>query len=92
MVVWQLRLTFQANNLLHFVAIRQMASERQSDNLMSDMEVHMKKSYVTEFLNAEENCTHWQVTVSRTASLPVAKCGVTTTIHSQNGSPYSGHR
>ena len=34
-----------------------MAAEGQFDNMVSDMEVHMKQKYVTEFL--QKNCTNW---------------------------------
>ena len=45
-----------------FLAVRQMASERQSDKAVSDMEVRMKQRYVTEFLHVEKMAPtdiHW---------------------------------
>ncbi len=39
-----------------------MAVERQSDRMVSDMEVHMKQRYVTEFLHVEKKAhtiVHW---------------------------------
>ena len=42
-----------ANISLHFVAVRQMATEGQSDRMVPDMEVHMKRKCVTEFLWVE---------------------------------------
>ena len=41
--VWQQRLNFPTNIPLHFVALWQMAAEGQSDNMVSNMEVHMKQ-------------------------------------------------
>ena len=38
--------------------MRQMAAQGQSDKLVPDMEVQMKKTYGTEFLHAERNCNH----------------------------------
>ena len=32
-----------------------MVAERQSDRMVSDMEVHMKQRCITEFLHVEEN-------------------------------------
>ena len=43
---------------LHVVAMQQMAAERQSDRVVSDMEVCMEKKCVSKFLYAEKNCTH----------------------------------
>ena len=40
--------------LLHFVAMRQMAAEEQSDKMVSNMEVQMKQRCITEFLHVEE--------------------------------------
>jgi len=44
-----------SNNIpLHFVAIRQMAAEGQSDRMASDTEVQMNQRYVIEFLHVEK--------------------------------------
>ena len=47
-------LNFPVNVLLHFVAVQQMEAKGQSDNMASDMEVHMKQRCVTEQLHAAE--------------------------------------
>ena len=54
LVVWQKRLNLPANIPLGFVAVQQMAAEGLSDGIVSDMEVHMKQSCVTEFLHVEK--------------------------------------
>ena len=54
LVVWQKRLSLPANIPLGFVAVQQMAVEGLSDGIVSDMEVHMKQSCVTEFLHVEK--------------------------------------
>ena len=36
------------------VAVQQMTAERQSDRMVSDMEVCMKQRYVTEFIYMEK--------------------------------------
>ena len=46
-------LNLPTNIPLHFVAVRQMAAEGQSDTMASDMEVRMKERCVLEFLCAE---------------------------------------
>ena len=43
-----------ANIPLRFVAMQQMAAEGQSDEMASDMEVHMKERCVIEFFHAEK--------------------------------------
>ena len=53
LVVWQKRLNFPANIILHFIAVLQMAAEGQSDRTASDKEVHMKQRCVIEFLHEE---------------------------------------
>jgi hypothetical protein len=50
-------LNLPANIPLNFVAVRQMAAERQSDKMASDMEVRMKHYCVTEILHEEKNST-----------------------------------
>jgi len=45
--------------LLFFFCCEQMAAERQSDRIASDMEVCIKQRCGTEFLHAEKNGTHW---------------------------------
>ena len=40
--------------LLHFVAVRQIAAEKQSEKMASDMEESMKKRDATEFLHAPQ--------------------------------------
>jgi len=52
------------------VVVWQMAAEGQSDRMASDMEVHMKQRYVTEFLHEELHLlgfinTCWMLTDSR---------------------------
>jgi len=48
-------LNLAANILLHFLPYnRQQQQLSQSDKMASDMEVRMKKRYVTEFLYAEK--------------------------------------
>ena len=42
------------NIALHFVAMQQMTVEGQSDKLASDMEVHMKQIFVSEFFHVEK--------------------------------------
>ena len=49
-MVWQWRLNLPTNIPLHFVAVKQMATEGQNDK----MEVRMKQRCVTEFLHAEK--------------------------------------
>lgn len=44
---------------LNFIAVQQMAVERQSNNLVLDMEVCMKQKCGTEFLYEEKTYTHW---------------------------------
>ena len=44
-------------NMLHFVAIHQEAAEAQSDQVLSDMKLYMKKRCGIEFLHAERKCT-----------------------------------
>ena len=47
------------NNIpLHFIAVRQMAAEGQSDKLASDMEGHMEQRCVIEFLHIGKNGFH----------------------------------
>jgi len=43
---------------LNFVALQLMATEGQSDKMISDMEVFMKQRCVIQLLRSEENCTH----------------------------------
>ena len=43
-----------ANIPWHFVAMRQMAAERQSDTTAPDVEVHIKGKYLNELLNGEK--------------------------------------
>jgi len=50
------RLNLPTNTLFHFVAVWQMAAEEQSDKMVSDMKVHKKQRYGSEFLHAEK----WQ--------------------------------
>ena len=54
LVVCQYSLNLPANILLHFVAARQTAAERQSDRMVSDMEVRMKQRCGAEFLHVGE--------------------------------------
>ena len=54
-MVRQLRLNLPISIPLHFVPVHKMASEGQSDKMMSDMEMQMKQRCVTEFLHAEKN-------------------------------------
>ena len=42
------------NILSHFFAMQHIAAEGQSDKMVSDMQVHMKQSCVTEFLHKEK--------------------------------------
>jgi len=53
LVVCQQRLNLSTNILIHFVAMQEMAAERQSDKMASDMEMHMRQS-VVEFLHVEK--------------------------------------
>ena len=50
--------TLPTNVPLHFIAVRQMAVEGQSDQMVSDMEMCMQKKCGIEFLQAEKNATH----------------------------------
>ena len=54
LVVWLQRMNLPTNTPLHFVAMRQMAAEGETDKMVSDMEVCMKQSCVTEFLHVEK--------------------------------------
>ena len=54
MVVWQYRLTLPTNIPLHFVTMRQMPAEGQSDRMTSDTEVRMKQRSGIKFLYAEK--------------------------------------
>ena len=48
--------------VFHFVAMRQMAAQGQSDRMVSEMEVWMKQRCVTEFLHVEKIAPidiHW---------------------------------
>ena len=47
-------MSLPTNIPLHFVAVRQMAAEGQSDKIVSDVEVCMKKMGVTEFFHVEK--------------------------------------
>ena len=51
LVLWQFD---PINILLHFVAVKQMAAEGQSDKIASDMEECMKKRCETELLCVEK--------------------------------------
>ena len=53
-VVWQQRLNLPTNISLYFVALWQTAAEGQTDRMVSDMEVHMKQSFATDFLHMEK--------------------------------------
>jgi len=59
----------------YFVATWQMAAEGQSDKVMSDMKVHMKKRCVTGFLHEEEKVPiniHWHLlNISRDQTVDV---------------------
>jgi len=50
--------TLPTNVPLHFIAVRQMAVEGQSDQMVSDMEMCMQRKCGIEFLQAEKNATH----------------------------------
>jgi len=39
---------------LHFVAMRQMAAEGQSDEMVSGMGEHIQQNFITEFLHVEK--------------------------------------
>jgi len=54
-VVWQYGLNLLTNIPFHFLAVRQMATEGQSDKILPDMEVCMKQRCVTEFLHTEKS-------------------------------------
>lgn len=54
LVAWQLILNLPTKIPLHFVAGLQMAAEGQSDKLVSDMELHVKQRYATEFIHVEK--------------------------------------
>lgn len=54
LVVWQQSLNLSANILLHSIAMRQVALKGKSDQMASDVEMHMKQRYVTELLHAEK--------------------------------------
>ena len=54
LVVWQQKLNLPSNIPFHFVAMRQMAAEGQSDTKASDMEVQMKQRCGIEFLYVEK--------------------------------------
>ena len=47
-------LNLSANIPLHFVAVRQIAAEGQSDRMASDMEMWMEQRYDIEFLHVEK--------------------------------------
>ena len=51
LVLWQFD---PINILLHFVAVKQMAAEGQSNRMASNMEVQMKQRCVLEFFHAEK--------------------------------------
>ena len=53
-VVQQQRLNLPTNIPSHFVAVWQMAAERPSDKIASDMEVWMKQRCITEFLKKKK--------------------------------------
>ncbi|MEQ5179387.1 hypothetical protein [Proteus genomosp. 6] len=62
-MVWQQRLNLPTNIPFHVVAVWQMVAEGQSDRMVSDMEVCMKQSCVTEFLHVEKMAPidiHWR--------------------------------
>ena len=54
LVVCQQRLNLPTNIPLHFVAVRQMAAEGQSDKMSSVMEVSMKQRCEIDFLLVEK--------------------------------------
>ena len=49
-----MRLNIPTSIPLHFVAVWQMAAERQSDKMVSDMEPRMKQRYATDFPPVEK--------------------------------------
>jgi len=53
-VVRQQRLNVPTNILLHFVVVRQVAAEGQSDKMASDVEEQVKQMCVFEFLRMEK--------------------------------------
>jgi len=54
LVGWQLRLNLPTSFPFHFVAVWQMAVERQCDTIACDMEVCMEQRCVIQFLQAEK--------------------------------------
>jgi len=59
LVGWQKRSNLSNHIPLHFVAMWQMAAEGQSDRMVSDMKVPIKKRCGIQFLHAEKNGSHW---------------------------------
>ena len=58
-MVLQYRLNLPTNIPWCVVAVWQMAAERHSDRMASDMEVCMKQRCAIEFLHVGKYCTHW---------------------------------
>ena len=59
-MVWQQRLHLPTNIPLHFVVIRQMAAEGQSDKMASDTELHVEQKCVTDFPHVQNKQTNKQ--------------------------------
>ena len=53
------KLNLPTNIALYFVAMWQVASEGQSDKMVSDMEIHMRQKCRSEFTSWGKNCTYW---------------------------------
>ena len=74
LVIWQQWLSLPTNIPSRVVAVRQTAAEGQSDNMASDMEVHMKQRCVTEQLHAAETAPTDVLTLAERFWRPTSGC------------------